>query len=1095
MASDETPMPQRPNPRRGGSRHIGAESLNESIRRKYESLSGDAEKRKAWMGSDPHANPHANAGPITRALVLHRVLWHRDQALSAQDFGQTLAATASALIEGAPANIDVKHLAGWVQPSRPVALPDPELVPFFNEALRQMAQTFRLPEDGVRAIVQSQISVDELSRRMGAEVSLPAVQETIDPFFNEASGELTPLQRAAMEWLHDGLLGPGGAQQIVGVSGTDQDSKRLGIAALIREHLQERKDIEVFASGPFRRFEDIVVRVWEFLKLPKLRTALRPPLEPGDLKDIFRTLGQAARTRSAVFIFGAIPQADGPFTGANDLFLVRHLIQALKEGGARILVSSTLPLTEIPELRLLPAKDFPWPAPKLGALAALWRLPVDRGQFWKHSERALYGPTATMAAILHGMASEAERRELGGAIWELLQAERLPLDAWKGHLHVHDGMPTAIPSWGFQVLPLSAAQLAWRIYCKLDEADKGLIRYLALSEDGLRQSSLKRLCGRSDWKPNLLAERLGRLIVTRRDSGPWQGEDLPGDPQFETSIEFEPEARRIWEYALLNPDRHACLADADTSRLMRRASWQVAKLALDRATALAMVNPVVDGALPEGITRRAQAIHRILVSIDPDMIAGSRSGEFVAELAERDAIDGLSQAQSAAWLVATLYRDWFVRDLEGDSAVSPLARDETLRLSILLGFLRVGWPMYPNAMFLSDMADGTEANYLETSEQIRLITTAVASAAQVGLVLHAMRLAAQLRELVFSAGRGGKLGAINGRVKLLPSLTQFLDIERSTRISLDCMLLIGYNLDFICNTRANAVAMLASLKIENPESEPGLARRWHGAMVRLLTRVAEVEFLRDNEDAVLGCLDEVWVHLEALNKYRTADGDAEIQGSSARILIEILLSFIEEGLYPDKGIEFTLRARYLLNATLRRLVRRPADWSLTVLAEARLLMAEALLASDQCGSPSSPVRIMSGYDLAIQRVLAVGKVNVEAEMGLPTRLRADAAIVTILAEFLSRHPGDSLPEEAVEVYFDSMERLLHLTKTRSFHILRTIAVKSLARVYSRHREMTKASFRGLDQDIEELVGEAQDFCRRAALRRNLRQLESAVQLD
>jgi hypothetical protein len=669
---------------RGGGRNVIPALIDSDYRRKGQVLGGPS--KRAYYGS-----PEGPIGPIGVALALHRWLW-RETGMTAQAFGTALETHLRSELDRLPDNLGSDHLRGWVQASRPVALPDPKYVGPVLRALQKLAAENHLQGEIVAALDQSwklpSALLTQLPSAHASESRGPYL-DAIDPLLRLKAPLRESHHEDLVSELGDLLTGKIGRSKIIWLYGSPYVGKRRILMRLIAENLADDESIDLangersqlFARADCSLIERVIFEIAIFLQIKDF---------PVDQLDwLLDRIQEAASKTTATFILANVPSTDDPLQNLFRNESLQRLLEALFMNGSgnRILVTSTDSASQNPYLN---------------------------GPFY---ERFVPCEVASTFANRHGILLPKEvnaAKPLDGPLSGLLETV---LNLYETKLEIHPAIIKALKFWGD--LPDRSGNWDWStrddlrdisaiVYDRLtDQQQRQILRVMANSDDGVRLSSLfllrKEECTSAckDIESNV-EELLRRLpmLCTKRNAGPWPYEDPPDQMDEEPEVEFLSPYRQIFETMLLGhePD------------VFRRESLRVAWGIRERARWSRLASGGSNMRPPPTVARIAQSLLRALVALDPkslgagvkkhaDTGAGLRAkactlGIPLFAIEEMVFSGRLDVQRDLPDVFRFLYYELFRNDLDRGHQLSRDYQQDDVRLSVLLGFCNVGWPVY-----------------------------------------------------------------------------------------------------------------------------------------------------------------------------------------------------------------------------------------------------------------------------------------------------------------------------------------------------------------------------------------------------------------
>jgi hypothetical protein len=219
-------------------------------------------------------------------------------------------------------------------------------------------------------------------------------------------------------------------------------------------------------------------------------------------------------------------------------------------------------------------------------------------------------------------------------------------------------------------------------------------------------------------------------------------------------------------------------------------------------------------------------------------------------------------------------------------------------------------------------------------------------------------------------------------------------------------------------------------------------------------------------------------------------------GQGARFFIHLLLDLCNALLYRSRSNRgdriapgtlsccnmLVAQARGLQISNIRRLTRHTEEGPIAVLAEARLLLQQAILGSYNRGS-GFEADVEALFQRAEELLLRLRQLNTETDVGLPGRLHLDVMGARVALELIEHAPQEALsaPHEVDALARAAIERLLQATDHEPSYLpLHGIDARLLACRYALLHWMdgTSIEVAWLRHSPKELLTQAEDAIER-----------------
>jgi hypothetical protein len=904
---------------RGGARFINLEAIDEDFDRKGQVLGTPTDRKRTYLGQD-------SIGPIGIALALHRYLWHLKR-MSAGEFGRALNEQLKIAMSELPQFLTPDHLACWVQPSRPVALPDEEIAPLILGALEQLAKIENLDGGAIGALRAPWRRPSELLTRLMTNREVRQVGQgpeflRVDPtLLSIKAPKADPKVENLALQLRDLLGGDVGANQIIVLAGQRYSGKRRTIARLLEMKRAGEPPVMELSSGGYlplfarnvavNALEEVVRDIARFLGASA----------EGDLDAIIPRIEEKAKGENnrAIYILTEVPVSTDPLGRLLSCSqLLQRLIGAIFRpgGGNRLLLTAAeVDIEWIQHYNLCQLK---MPAPSLRDIASRYDLAwPNEGEI-----RDEDGPFSTLLETLLSERWDNDDRDKS-------QRQRIAEKALRERASREPaGSKDDDLAWFSRRDDLMTLAKGIREQVKQEGALEALM-FVAASEDGLRLSSLKRLYSKrqkseqdAERDRTLLLERLPYICREIEWEGPWPNEDAPWkDTCSEPWLELLPPFRRVFERCFLREDETE----------FRSFTAMIADLVWERYRWMRM-NPQKrhdQGALGRGF----QALRAGQIALDPRGIAPKRNEPLMdTSMCFPGTVGDARRA------FQFLYFDLFRDDLDVDYRLSLRYQRDDLRLNLLMGFCHLGAPVYMDEISTENCFRSWDfvVKILSEEEQARLLVSIAVAAKRAGAwaILDATVIRAQDLE-----DKG------------------FLTIQRVFRCEVDAALLR-------CGAQASTMPTLASIKelvntrISDLEKrltdpEPGMHDRWLlcYALCKMRLRLAEVQMLEGELDTAMKTFDEIFSEAQKfeLDENRSPVRDvvrrrewrrSPFVGYGARRYLRLLC--MKAGKSHDQGERRRLleRAQSLLDLNLRRISKFEGEALGLTLDQAQIVCVE-----------------------------------------------------------------------------------------------------------------------------------------------------------
>jgi hypothetical protein len=918
---------------RGGVRSISLEEIDWDYERKGRVLGTDNIRKRTYFGQD-------TIGPLGIALALHRRLWVENRAITADVFGEAL----SRLVAQDPplTNLDRSHLAAWVQASRFVALPEPEHKELVIQALQNLARESGLDDSAVAALAGKWKRPGDLLDRLRGdqEGSWGPDFHPIEPlFFSEPEAPETPIGNSTLSMhLGDVFVGDVGKKAIVALVGPRYSGKRRIISHLVQNKAKDGL-IEVASGERLRLFvrdaernpiEQIVRDVAIFLRI-EIPSAQSPPHVTDSL---LKSIAEKAcrRENASAYILAEAPAAEDPLGQLLANEQLQRLIEAISPGGDsgnRLLLTGTRIDLAVDRHDVVPISV---PLPTVPEIARAYDLPAEENE--AGSKKEVDGPFSALLSTLLDKDWTTRNDE------QIEEARRVALEALRSVAAKpsDDRLAASHPITERNDLVLLAKTICHHL--EQTELALTILKFVALSEDGVRLSSLKRLLKTErsvtgDDANNEATIAKGLEVLSRHlrfvyrqvdNCGPWTKDDPPASEiEYEPKLELLPPFRRIFERVfLLRGENHKSSKDE-----FRRYNWAIAEVAREQARWQRLYGHSYYGTMPFDLIRSAQALQRAQIAIDPDTLDRSKGVTTARKGAatDRSVFSGKTDPHQG---LRFLFFDVFRGDIDLQNRLSLQYQRDDLRLDLLMGFCNLGRPFYfDNLSTSADLFPSWEKlrNVISNDDRINLLVSIAIAAKRAG-VWQIVAAALEKADKMLSDDEASPTA-----------------VERIYRSEIDMAILRCGAQDEKHEKLADVEGLIRRRINQYAGKADDKKSRWE-ARVKLQSRLGEVLMLRGDLDAALKAFEEAErIEQKGLKRDETllAWHRSPLLGYGAHRYLRLLCEMARRSTVQCERDELLARAQDLQNMNLTRISRFGWEAPMSVLDQSWIFILQGKL--------------------------------------------------------------------------------------------------------------------------------------------------------